>query len=204
MNTRMLACSLGLLAMTGAPVTMAGLANGDFGSGFAGWSGETEDTISDLISVAPGGPYFTLLGEGLAELATDPTGVNTYAVELFQVFDLPGNATTLDFDWSWTLTNVSTDPFDLAQAILTNTANTLDSLLLLDATTLTGSGTSSVDISGFAGKNVELRFRVGDGGDDQSDSFSFGNIVVNQAPAPSTIALLGLGALGLRRARRQR
>lgn len=204
MKTRLLACSIGLLAMTSAPAAMANLINGDFDPDFDGWSGETIDAVDDVQAANPDtSPLFQILGGGLAELTTDPTGNNFYNVALFQAFDVPGDVTTIEIEGSWSLTDFAGG--DLAEIVLTNTANTLDSELLFEALTDSGTFSLDVDISSYANKNVQLLFRVEDGGDDGQDSFTFGNIVVNQtaAPAPTTIALLGLGALGLARRRRR-
>lgn len=198
MKNALLSWTLGLLVMATAPFAIASpLENGDFTPDFTGWSGETTDLANGVLAATPDtDPRFSLLGSGLAKLTTDPNDPdNIYGVDLFQAFDLPSDVTTIEFDFGW---EISDPGFDLAEVILTNTADTLDSLLLAEGLTATGAITPfAIDISSFAGKNVQLLFRVEDAGDDVADSITFGNIVINQpaasVPAPTTLALFGLG-----------
>jgi len=211
MNKILMACCIGLLTLTGAGSSMAApLVNGDFDTDFNGWSGETTDLTNGTVSVDPDtDPHFSLPVSGGAKLSTDPAGLNFYGIDLFQAFDVPLDVTTIEFDFGWELSDFGAG--DLAQVILTNTADTLDNLLLFDAQSNTGSVFISQSIAGFgpggfAGKNVELLFRLEDA-DDQVDTITFGSIIINQpaasAPTPTTLALfaLGVAVAGWRRRR---
>jgi|LGVF01.1.fsa_nt_gb hypothetical protein len=167
------------------------LQNGDFSSGFTGWSGYIWDGSSGTY-VDPASDDHFILTEGMSQISNDST---YYEVALFQEFDLPLDAFTLSFNFSWE----KTDAWDVVQATLYNSTEMLD---LFPSTTnfnqLTASGIATTDISSMAGRTMTIEFLLQDGDWAETDWFKMDNIVIAQQqpiPEPCTMALLGVGII---------
>jgi len=178
------------------------LTNGNFASGFAGWSGEviidpaTTPTPATLTT-----PNYTL-NTGGALLTTSFLTDGIYNVRLFQDFNIPTltsplNTLALNLSVGWTLSNPTGRNSDFASALLEDTG----SPLLLD---LTGGGT--FDITSWAGKSVSLSFLVQDNAG-IADTLQVGGIGItetvvnnnNTVPEPTGLMIFGISLLALRK-----
>jgi hypothetical protein len=186
-----------LLGFAG-PVGAGPLLNGAFAS-FAGWSADIAASPSDPFqSVDPASdPRFSLQGGGFARLSDDG-GFSD--IVLYQAFDLATAATTLSFDYAWTLTAGDPNAPDFVQATLW-LADFSDFIDLFPDPPFTSSpaesGTAVTDISAFAGAAVLLEFFLQDGDADRQDWLEIGNITIAEAPLPSPAALLMIGLVPL-------
>lgn len=180
------------------------LTNGNFASGFAGWSGRviaydattgvtTETTVSPLPGASGGN--FGVAG-GAAALQTSFLTDDIYAVLLFQQFDLPTVIAGQSVILSYSLSTVLTGSSDRAFAQLTH-AGGIISLL----------SSASIDVTSYAGDAVELLFSVEDY-DDGIDRLTVGNIAIDVVNArvaePATVLLIGMGMAAAGLARRAR
>lgn len=182
----MLVLSSGILWSS---VSGAAIVNGDFSSGFTGWSGGTD------LGIGLTAANFDA-SSGAAVLSSDFDLGGSFAVDLFQTFTVQSltgasNDLFLDFDFTWNFDHV--DDAWLAQLV-----DTTDALHTLDLT----SGAGPFDITSFAGLTVELLFSLeNNNGDD--DTLSIDNIVVSEVitdvPEPILPLLFGTGLLALRR-----
>ena len=193
---------LGLMLLGAAALLLAGSAratiiNPDFSSGFDGWQAQRVDSFTlDVEDVTPEAPEFTIPGGGVAKLSNS---FDYFEVALFQSFMLGADVVTVAMDYGWMIT----DSVDLVQLSLRNLATNdiadLFDLAGLDPTDPSGSGRLEVDISAFAGAQVELLGFVQDGDFDEQEMLSFGNIVFASAPvsvpAPASGLLVILGTL---------
>jgi hypothetical protein len=199
-----LTLSAGLLC--GGGVSAAGLQNGDFSSNFDNWSGQVDyfDDYSDTQMNAVSTPdFFTIEGAGgEAKLSTHydfNTGAG-WAVTLFQNFTMqtlsaPVNTLWLDFDFTVQLDDIAGGDRWFAQL-----SDGAGGLADIDLT----AGSGPFDVTSFAGLNVEILFGIENiAGND--DWLKIDNITIaeetqsNNVPEPGVFALLGLGALMLRR-----
>ncbi len=195
-------CTLALVAglISGGGVSAAGLQNGDFSSGFNGWSGQDDLNNYDSTQMdASNSPdHFTIDGEA-AKLSTQYDNGGSYLVTMFQDFTMPtlsaaGNSLWLDFDFDVLLDDVAGGDYWYAQI-----GDGLGGLTDIDVT-----GAGPFDVTSFAGLNVQILFGLenNSGGDDwlKIDNVTITEeIQANNVPEPGVFALLGLGALMLRR-----
>lgn len=174
--------------------------NGAFTPDFAPWQGEVENADFDVTAVDPDTDgRFSLLGGGMAQIQTDPDAdpaANIIAVNLFQTFDLSSRAQTLRFDYAWAMSDPDFDYVDAALFSVADPFLFLDLFAAVDTVLPSDSGQLGVDISALAGLEVQLTFRVEDGGDNGMDWLQVGNIEL--VPAPATLALLTIGLAALR------
>ncbi len=216
---------IGFLFFGGVTQVFAALfQNGDFTSGFAGWSGDlvttgtvNPDSDSHFNLVHTSDPNFVWV----ADVENDDTD---WIATLFQNFTLntlngPGWTMDITFWLAWTPTDSSKDSIS---ATLTytdpNNQNKTDTLDILTKAYMSNNnlfddllnGTwVTVDITTFAqnwgGQEVELSFTISDGDYDPTDpnyqstpdSFSVDNISFNQhapAPVPEPATILLLGS----------
>jgi len=209
MPLALLAAVFAVFAAT-ATATATPLLNGDFGSDFAGWTGETTDITFVDSTLTPAqmlsSPLYQLPGAGTASLLTDSSFFHT---GLTQQFDLPsiaaGSTLSLDFGYDWQRTD-SVDFFDFVQATLDFGVAGQDDLFGgLDVSQLTATGIILHDVTALAGQTVTLAFSVDDGGDDRPDRLSVSNISVIETqaavPVPGTVGLMLLALGGLSRVR---
>ncbi|BCX89108.1 hypothetical protein MIN45_P1478 [Methylomarinovum tepidoasis] len=199
-----LALMVGLMWGSAASAT---LVNGDFSSGFTGWSGQ-EDYITDFdaadMDASTSPDPFTIVNEAgftnAAKLSThyDQTGTG-WALSLYQQFTMPtlsasGSTLWLDFDYSVSLDDVAGGDNWYAQ--LTDKSGSGLPPLDLDVSP------GPFDVTAFAGKAVEILFALENiaGGD---DTLLIDNVTITErlaaVPEPSILGLLGLGMLLLRR-----
>lgn len=177
---------------------------GDFVS-LTPWQGEITDvasasptTVADLANDS----RYTLTQPGYLRLQTDPNSdlsQNYFRVSLFQGFDLSQQATEIRFDYSWQLSDPSSD---FVQALLYDLSGTFQPLNLfseagIDTAQLIGSGQLTVDVSAWAGQSVLLDFLVEDGADDVSDFLQIGHAQVTAVPLPGTLVLFIGGLVSL-------
>lgn len=182
------------------------LLNGSF-TDFDGWSGSIRDSDTDvLVDVDPAtDARFSLIGSGFAQLSNDS---EYYEVILYQDFDLLSDASTLSFDYSWSLTASDPSAPDLVQATLwlADFSDFIDLFPpLLDTSAPSGAGNAITDVSAFAGESVSIEFLVQDGDFNESDWLQIGNITIAEAPLPGpwTLVLAGfVPLLGARLTRR--
>jgi|GEM_PF-6153765 len=181
------------------------LQNGDFAS-FAGWEAAIFDGVDQPVDPAVDN-HFALLGGGVAELSDDPT---FFEVALFQQFDLPGDVSTLSFDFEWMVTNATPPSFpgdpdaDLVQATLIDPVsfNFLADLFpnTVDFGLVSNSGTATTDVSSLAGRSVIIEFLLFDGDFNEQDVFRVGNIqttIPPSVPEPGTLVLMAVGLIGI-------
>lgn len=184
------------MVLSGLPfTTYAGpLANGDFSTNdFTGWQGQTT-TSSPSIDPLPGAYTSNFdASSGAAVLSTSyDTDFSEYSVFLFQTFDLPSNALSLSFDYSWN----ADDQLDgwLAQLVDNSNSSNAAALAL-------SPGSGQFDLSGFAGLEVQLLFGLENiGGAD--DMLSIDNIAIAESsslPEPGSLLLIAAGLFAARR-----
>lgn len=105
-------------------------------------------------------------------------------------FAVPGNATTLSFDYSFVL-----GEFDAGDYLQSN-SNYFETWYM-DAS---GAGHVELDMTAFQGQTIALDWALIWGGDDSSGSIgSISNIdlAVSPVPEPATLLLIGSGLAGL-------
>jgi len=175
----------------------AGLTNGDFSSGFTGWSGDISAGPVDLASPSDNFDAST----GAAVMSTSYFTTGDYMVDLFQTFDLSSTAQTLSFDYSW----VADDATDTWQAQLVDISDPNNHFLTF-TTSAPGSGKGQFDLTGFSDLTVQLLFGLENmwGGDGIEDTLTVDNIVIaerqpNGVPEPSTLLLMTAGLIAIRR-----
>lgn len=208
-----------LLMLSGCPLmaSAGAFGNGDFSSGFAGWSG----VLDDLGTVSPSNidpvtaPSFFQITGGLAELSLDANNSAIGLVELSQTFDLTniGNSLAIQFDWDWFASDASLDTFEMELRDSTGRSfNFVDSLFggpdyVSAAAPGQRNDSFSVAANYFANTSLTLRFAITDIDFDVRDFLTVGNIQVSEssstipASVPAPLALLGIGLLGLAGAR---
>ena len=203
-------CTLAVVAglLSGGGVSAAGLQNGDFSSSFDNWSGQVDyfdDYNSSQMNATTTHDFFTVEGANdSARLSTNTvfdTNIQDYvgwAVALFQDFTMPtltavGNILQLDFDFQVQLDDTGGGDNWYAQ-LTDNSGSGLSPLNI---------GSGSVDVTSFAGLDVQILFGIENiaGNDDwlQIDNVSITQKQASNIPEPGIFALLGLGALMLRR-----
>lgn len=181
-------------------VQAAPLINGDFTS-FDGWSGDKGDFF--------GGTVTTLVGE--AELADDANfnhanratltnDATNFGVSLYQLFDLSAEASLLSVDYSWVMSDASSDS---VSAVLLN-STTFDIALNLfqstDTFVNTATGSLTIDVSSLMAGEYQLEFSLIDGDFNETDSLHIANIAVVNAsaiPVPPTLLLFLSGIMGI-------
>lgn len=182
-----------------SPVVNASLLNTDFSNGFTGWQAEiSQYNLSTGTDSQSTGELFAgytdnfLLSANQVTLTTSTTGVeDIWQVVMFQDFILSpasaGATWQLSVDISSSLSSVS----DFAFAQLRN----LDTNDILNL-----SSGGSFDISQWTGVHASLEFGVVDNDFILGDSLTISNLALRQQiPEPSSLLLLTLGALALRR-----
>ncbi len=194
----------GLLSVSGGGVSAAGLQNGDFSSGFNNWSGQVDYSVdynSTQMDATTTPDFFTIEGtDNVARLSSNYDFIADigWAVTLFQDFTMPtltaaGNTLQLGFDFTVQLDD--TVGGDNWYAQLTDQSGS--GLSPLDITS------GLADVTSFAGLDVQILFGLENiaGGDDwlQIDNVSITQKQASNIPEPGIFALLGLGALMLRR-----
>jgi hypothetical protein len=191
-----LPCILTFLLGFAGPIGAGPLLNGSFTS-FDGWAAALQDGSGPLDVDPAASPNFTLVGNGFAQLTNDPTW---FEVVLYQDFELLPTASTLSFDYAWSLTAGDPQFPDFVQATLF-LLGSLDFIDLfpasLDTTAASASGTAVTDVSAFAGKSVSIEFLVQDGDFNEADWLQIGNVTVAEAPLPPSAALIALGLVPL-------
>ncbi|MEE4329356.1 MAG: hypothetical protein V2J10_00710 [Wenzhouxiangella sp.] len=195
-------CLVAVISITTPPAAAGPLLNGSFVS-FDGWSADiAPDPADPFESVDPSSdPRFSLEGGGFARLSND---VNYSDIVLYQDFDLAASASTLTFEYAWTLTASDPAAPDFVQATLW-LADFSDFIDLFPDPPFTSSpsasGTATTDISAFAGAAVSLEFFLQDGDLQRQDWLEIGNIAIAEAIAeaslPSPLALMLIGLVPL-------
>jgi hypothetical protein len=211
-----------LLALAGFPLlgAAAPFANGNFSSGFAGWEGVLlGNPPATTVAPAAEPTFYALPGGGLAEVSLDEDQADIGFVALRQTFSIASasNAIEIAFDWDWLPSDSSLDSFEMALSDSNPAGATVDFVTLLfgnlpDYATaaIAGQRTDSFTIAAgtFASTDLVLAFAIADFDYGMSDLLTVGNItlteVVASVPAPSALALFGLGLLGLGRSVRRR
>lgn len=198
--------AVGLLAL-GAFVGTARagpIVNGDFSAGFGGWSGQVitcndsacaSETPTAVGAGAGETPFASLpnnyaVVSNTATLTTSFASDLVYDVLLTQVFDVDTLFTggPAGFVLRFVLGFALSDPLgDIATAFLGTTDGLLTVQLL--------PGTGPLDITAFAGREVQLTFGLTDF-DGLPDGLSISGLAIEQVPLPAT-ALLLLTGLGL-------
>ena len=201
--------TLPIATLTACLLTTAAVAgplqNGDFSSGFDGWTGEvTDDSFVDT-QLTPtemtASSLYQRPGGGAVDLFDDDTFFHT---SIFQAFDLPsidaGDTLFLSFGYDWALTD-DVDFFDFVQATLdTGGASPIDLFAGIDTAAPSANGIIDFDAASLAGQSVTILFAVDDA-DFQADRLTIDNIIVTHqsaaAPTPGTPMLLILGLLAI-------
>jgi len=180
--------------------------NGDFSSGFTGWSGEIIDTNFSTTTVDPDtSSLFSIVSpNNQAQISLDDTYWNN---TLYQDFDMD----SIESGWKMQISFwIKGTPSDGLSATLSdqngqyfvNLLSEISNSALLSGTNVT------VDITSFAqnhgGEQVELAFTLYDLDYDTSDLLNVDNITFTKIPAtpvpvPSSMLLLftGLVSLGI-------
>ncbi len=179
------------------------LQNGDFSS-FDGWFGDKGDLF--------GGAITTLVGEaglagdanfGVAPRATLLNDSTNFGLSLYQVFDLSSGASTLSFDYGWTLSDAGAD--EVSATLFDAALNpVLDLFLGVDVSQNVANGSVSANVSALAAGSYRLEFNLIDGDFNETDNLHLANVVVQDLPGtvplPATWLLVCLGLVGLRHA----
>jgi hypothetical protein len=205
-----------LAALLGTGSASAGpLTNGDFSAGFDGWSGQViacddvgciNQTTTQVGADVGETPFAALpnnyaVAGGTATLTTsfnfpsDPV----YDVSLTQVFAvdaLMGRATSLLLHYVLGIELSNPDPLDPFGDFATAFLGTTDKEL----TVLLVPGAGTLDITAFAGREVQLTFGITDF-DGVADSLTISGLAIERVPLPGTVLLLltGLGLIARRR-----
>jgi len=188
--------------------THADILNGDFSTGFSGWSGQVDylvDYDAAAMDAVTTPDFFSITSFGTltdaAKLSThyNPQNGTGWAVSLFQTFTMPSlthpnNRLWLEFDLFFSTDDPSGGDTWLAQ--LTDQSG---SMAPVDLTSIT----QPFEVTAYSGLDVELLFSVENiaGGDDSLviDNLRITEEIFDPVPAPSVLALLGLTLLAWRR-----
>ena len=199
-----------LFVFVASSASAASFQNGDFSSGFTGWSGEIMDTNFSTTTVDPDtSSYFSIVSpNNQAQISLDDTYWNN---TLYQDFDMGthnnGEKMEISFWIKWTPTNSTSDGLsvtlsDQNSQYFVNLLSEISNSALLSGTNVT------VDITSFAqnhgGEQVELAFTLYDFDYNTSDLLNVDNITFTKisatpVPVPSSMLLLftGLVSLGI-------
>lgn len=188
---------LGSLLLCGTGLANAGLVNGDFSSGFTGWSGEvTSDGTGTLpadtpqvVDPATFASNYSASG-GAAQIQTADASPDIYSVVLFQDFTIDPIAVGSTLSLSLSITTSLTSPIDdFAFAQLEDLSGTLGPIDLLAGGTF--------DVTAWAGSNATLSFGVSDADFLYPDIITVSTIVFaetvspqGQVPAPGALWLV--------------
>ncbi len=182
--------------------------NGDFSSGFTGWSGEIVDINFTSTTVDPASSdYFNIVSpNNQAQISLDDTYWNN---TLYQDFDMDsiesGWKMQISFWIKWAPTDSTYDGLSVTLSdqngqYFVNLLSGISNSSLLSGTNVT------VDITSFAqnhgGEQVELAFTLYDLDYDTSDLLNVDNINLTMlppatVPVPNPLVLLASGLCGL-------
>jgi PEP-CTERM motif len=209
-NTCLVLFLLMALPVTGAWASVLGLVNGDFSSGFSGWSGTivkdvNGQPIQTSVDPSQDPSHFSQLPGGGAKLTNDNT---FYLIVLSQVFDVtPNTLYTLNFKYLWQPTDVTADTLQASLAFSDGSMFGFPRDLFTPPHPVANVDPPfSGSFVGPATGRVRLDFVLTDNDFVTPDTLGLQNVnlTIANVPEPGTVLLLGTGILALLPALRRR